>query len=149
MIKKTHTTFFEPADFDDDSDDDTKFSKMATFSNVVSMLVLLLEDLPNLIIFHTVIRSADKFCGKHHLRQFKTTSGRTSQMSSLVASTANALWNFIVYSFQMFVTKGLPCFRRYCCCGNKRYTFETSRQVLTSIGTTRLTPCCSLLFVYC
>ena len=33
--------------------------------------------------------------------------------------------------------------------GNKRYTFETSRQVLTSIDTTRLTPCCSLLFVYC
>ena len=33
--------------------------------------------------------------------------------------------------------------------GTKRYTFETSRQVLTSIDTTRLTLCCSLLFVYC
>ena len=33
--------------------------------------------------------------------------------------------------------------------GTKRYTFETSHQVLTSIDTPRLTPCCSLLFVYC
>ena len=32
--------------------------------------------------------------------------------------------------------------------GNKRYTFEASCQVLTSIDTKRLTPCCSLLFVY-
>ena len=28
------------------------------------------------------------------------------------------------------------------------FTFETSHQVLTSIDTTGLTPCCSLLFVY-
>ena len=33
--------------------------------------------------------------------------------------------------------------------GTKRHTFETSRQVLTSIDTTRLTPCCSLFFVNC
>ena len=43
--------------------------------------------------------------------------------------------------------------------GNKRYTFETSHQMLTSIDTTRLTPvahcclftvnpCCSLFSVY-
>ena len=32
--------------------------------------------------------------------------------------------------------------------GNKRYTFETSRQELTSIDTTRLTSCCSVLFIY-
>ena len=31
---------------------------------------------------------------------------------------------------------------------NKRYTFEVSRQVLKSIDTRRLTPCCSLLFVH-
>ena len=33
--------------------------------------------------------------------------------------------------------------------GTKRYTFETSHQVLTYIHATRLTPWCSLLFVYC
>ena len=32
--------------------------------------------------------------------------------------------------------------------GNKRYTFETSHQMLTPIYTTRLTPCCTLFFVY-
>ena len=32
--------------------------------------------------------------------------------------------------------------------GNNKCTFETSREGLTSIVTTRLTPCCSLLFVY-
>ena len=32
--------------------------------------------------------------------------------------------------------------------GYKRYTFETSHQVLTSIYRTRLTPCCLLLYVY-
>ena len=31
---------------------------------------------------------------------------------------------------------------------NKLYTLETPRQVLTFIDTTRLIPCCSLLFVY-
>ena len=33
--------------------------------------------------------------------------------------------------------------------GNKKYTFETSRQMLTSIDTTRLAPYCSLPLVYC
>ena len=116
MIKKACTTFFEPAHFDDDVGDDKKFSKMTIFGNVVSMLVLLLEDLPNLIALRSVIPCAGKFCGKHLLRQFKTTLGRASQISSLVASTVNVLWIFIVYSSQMFVTKGPSCFRRHCCC---------------------------------
>ena len=32
--------------------------------------------------------------------------------------------------------------------GNKRYTFKTYHQALTSIDTIRLTPSCSFLFVY-
>ena len=43
-------------------------------------------------------------------------------------------------------TNSVP--ENYMVAGNRRYTFETSRQVLTYIDTTRLIPCCLLLIVY-
>ena len=83
---------------------------------------------------------------KQHI--YRTRCRKTRPIADIVIDTLYKIYSYKHYYAKQNckITKHT---NKWATSGTKRYTFEASCQVLTSIYTTRLTPCYSLLFVYC